>query len=47
MLSVSDFSGSTDWVLRFFKTVFEIKGQVLHPVHLHMRVPGWLPDMRS
>ena len=22
-------------------TVLEIKGQLLHPVHLHLRVPSW------
>ena len=25
-------------------TVLELKGQVLHHVHLHVKVPGWLSD---
>jgi len=25
--------------------VLEIKGQVLHYVHLHVKVPGWLSDL--
>ena len=29
-------------------TVLEIKGQVLHRVRLHVKVPGWLvPELRS
>ena len=28
-------------------TVFEIKGQVLHRVRLHVKVPGWLPDLNA
>ena len=26
-------------------TVLEIKGQVLHRVRLHVKVPGWLSDL--
>ena len=26
-------------------TVLEIKGQVLHRVHLHVKVPGWLLNL--
>ena len=26
-------------------TVLEIKGQVLHRVRLHLKVPGWLSDL--
>ena len=26
-------------------TVLEIKGHVLHRVRLHVKVPGWLPDL--
>ena len=28
-------------------TVLEIKGQVLHPVHLHLKVPSWLSDSNA
>ena len=28
-------------------TVFEIKGQVLHRVRLHMKVSGWLSDLNA
>ena len=28
-------------------TVFEIKGQVLHRVRLHVKVPGWLSDLNA
>ena len=27
--------------------VLEIKGQVLHRVHLHLKVPGWLSDLHA
>ena len=27
--------------------MFEIKGQVLHRVRLHVKVPGWLPDLNA
>ena len=27
--------------------VLEIKGQVLHRVHLHLKVPGWLSDLNA
>ena len=26
-------------------TMLEIKGQVLHRVHLYLKVPGWLSDL--
>ena len=26
-------------------TMLEIKAQVLHRVHLHLKVPGWLSDL--
>ena len=26
-------------------TVLEIKGQVLHRMRLHLKVPGWLSDL--
>ena len=28
-------------------TVLEIKGQVLHRVRLHVKVPGWLFDLNA
>ena len=28
-------------------TVLEIKGQVLHRVRLHLKVPGWLSDLNA
>ena len=28
-------------------TVIEIKGQVLHRVRLHLKVPGWLSDLNA
>ena len=28
-------------------TVLEIKGQVLHRVRLHMKVPGWLLSLNA
>ena len=28
-------------------TVLEIKGQVLHRVRLHVKVPGWLLDLNG
>ena len=28
-------------------TVLEIKGQVLHRVHLHMKVPGWSLNLNA
>ena len=28
-------------------TVFEIKGQVLHRVRLHVKVPGWFSDLNA
>ena len=28
-------------------TGVEIKGQVLHCVRLHLKVPGWLPDLNA
>ena len=28
-------------------TVLEIKGQVLHRVHLHVKVPGWLLNLNA
>ena len=28
-------------------TVLEIKGQVLHRVRLHVKVPGWLLDLNT
>ena len=28
-------------------TVLEIKGQVLHLVHLHVKVPGWLLNLNA
>ena len=28
-------------------TVFEIKGQVLHRVRLHVTVPGWFSDLNA
>mgnify|MGYP000117377775 CR=1 FL=1 len=28
-------------------TVFEIKGQVLHHVCLHVKVPGWVSDVNA
>ena len=28
-------------------TVLEIKGQVLHRVRLHVKVPGWLSDLNA
>ena len=27
--------------------MLEIKGQVLHPVGLHLKVPGWLSDFKT
>ena len=26
--------------------MLEIKGQVLHHVHVHLKVPGWLSDLK-
>ena len=28
-------------------TMLEIKGQVLHRVRLHLKVPGWLSDLNA
>ena len=28
-------------------TMIEIKGQVLHRVRLHLKVPGWLSDLNA
>ena len=28
-------------------TLLEIKGQVLHRVHLHVKVPGWLLNLNA
>ena len=28
-------------------TMLEIKGQVLHHVRLHLKVPGWLSDLNA
>ena len=28
-------------------TVIEIKGQILHRVRLHVRVPGWLSNLNA
>ena len=28
-------------------TVLQIKGQVLHRVRLHVKVPGWLSDLNA
>ena len=28
-------------------TVWEIKGQVLHCVHLHVKVPGWMLNLNA
>ena len=28
-------------------TMLEIKGQVLHRVHVHLKVPGWLSDLKA
>ena len=28
-------------------TMLQIKGQVLHRVRLHMKVPGWLSDLNA
>ena len=28
-------------------TVLEIKGQVLHRVRLHVKVPGWFSDLNA
>ena len=28
-------------------TLFEIKGQVLHRVRLHVKVPGWLSNLNA
>ena len=28
-------------------TMFEIKGQVLHRVRVHLKVPGWLSDLNT
>ena len=28
-------------------TMFEIKGQVLHRVSAHLKVPGWLSDLNT
>ena len=28
-------------------TMLEIKGQVLHPVRLHLKVPGWFSDLNA
>ena len=30
-----------------FLTVLEIKGQVLHRVRLHVKVPGWLSNLNA
>ena len=27
--------------------ILEVKGQVLHCVHLHLKVPGWLSDLNA
>ena len=27
--------------------MLEIKGQVLHLVHVHLKVPGWLSDLKA
>ena len=27
--------------------MLEIKGQVLHLVHVHLEVPGWLSDLKA
>ena len=39
---VSDFKGSIEIL-----TVLEIKGQVLHRVRLHAKVPGWLSNLNA
>ena len=32
---------------RLGSEILEIKGQVLHRVHLHVKVPGWLLNLNA
>ena len=38
MVSVAD---------RFGPEILEIKGQILHRVRVHLKVPGWLSDLKE
>ena len=42
---VSDFNGLGSEILTVH--VLEIKGQILHRVRLHVKVPGWFLDLNA